>query len=183
MSRPAKALIRKAIAQRLDGVTDLAVVSVVGVDGQTNNRLRGELRSRGIGLMVVNNAMASDAMKQMGLGEAASLLDGACAVAWGGESVVAVVREFLDRRKDIPALQVKGAYMEGELFGPERVGELSKYPTHGEALSRLSGAVTSAGANLVGALIGPGGVVAGILKGLEESLGEDAAAGEVAAGE
>jgi len=178
MSRPAKELIQKEIAKRLDGVKDLAVVSVMGVDGKTNNALRRELRAKGIGLMIVNNAMASKAMGQLGLDGAVGLLEGPCAVAWGGESIVDVVREFLGRGKDVPTLTVKGAYMEGELFGPDRVVELSRYPTQSEALGNLARAATSPGANLAAALLAPGAVLAGILKSIEDAAGGDAADGE-----
>lgn len=177
MSKPVKNLLRKEIAKRLDGVRDVAVVSVVGIDGNTNNRLRGELLEKGIRVMVVKNAMGRQAFEDMGLGPAAHLLNGPCAIAFGGESVVDIVREIV--AKAIPELKVKGAYMEGEVFGPERVDELSKYPTRAEALGNISCAATSPGANLVGALIGPGGVIAGILKTLEER-GEGGEAAEVA---
>ncbi len=178
MSRSAKELMQKEIAKRLDGVTDLAIVSVVGVDGKTSNALRGELRAKGIGLMVVNNAMAFKALGQLGLDDMAGLLEGPCAVAWGGESIVDVVREFIDRSKDVPALKVKGACMEGELFGPDRVVELSKYPTQSEALGNLARVATSPGANLAAALLGPGAVLAGILKSIEDAAGGDAADAE-----
>ncbi len=168
MSKPVKKLMEREIGSRLDGVQDLAVVSVVGVDGVTNNNFRGELLEKGIKVMVVKNAMAKRAFAQVGLADAADLLEGPCALAFGGESVVAVVREFLDRKKEIPALEVKGAYMEGEVFGPDRVVELSKYPTLSEALGNLSRAVTSPGSNLAGAVVGPGGIIASIVKTIEE---------------
>jgi len=168
MSKPIKQLLRKEIAKRLDGVQDIAVVSVVGIDGNANNRLRGELLEKGIRVTVVKNAMARQAFDDLGLAAAADLLDGPCAVAYGGDSVVDVVREILDRAKQIPELQVKGAFMEGEVYGPERVGELSRFPTRAEALGNVSGAATSPGSKLAGALIGPGSVISGILKTLED---------------
>ncbi|NLF33028.1 MAG: 50S ribosomal protein L10 [Planctomycetes bacterium] len=180
MSKPVKNLIRKEIGRRLEGVSDVAVVSVIGIDGNTNNRLRGELLDKGIHVMVVKNSMARQAFEDLGLGAAGDLLDGPCAVAYGAESVVDVVREILDRAKQIPELSVKGAYMDGEVFaGPARVAELSKFPTRIEALGKLSGAALGPGSKLAGALIGPGGVIAGILKALEErgeSTGQSAEA-------
>lgn len=168
MSKPVKNLVRKEIAKRLDGVQDVAVVSVTGIDGNTNNRLRGALLEKGIRVMVVKNAMARQAFEDMGIAPAGALLDGPCAVAYGGESVVDMVREVLDRARDIPELQVKGAYMDGEVYGLDRVKELSKYPTRTEAMGNLAWAATSPGARLAGALIGPGGLIAGILKTLGE---------------
>ena len=168
MSKPVKNLIRKELARRLEGVNDLAVVSVVGIDGNTTNALRGELLAKDIRVVVVKNAMARQAFEDMGMAAVSELLEGPCALAYGGESVVDVVREIFNRARDIPALHVKGACMEGELFGPDRVAELSKYPTRSEAIGRLSRAATSPGANLVAAAIGPSAVLAGILKKLSE---------------
>ncbi len=172
MSKPVKSLLRKEMTRRLEGVKDLAIVGVVGVDGNTNNTLRGELLEKGIHVVVVKNAMARQAFEDLGIGDASVLLDGPCAVAFGGESVVDVVREILSRHKAIPQLVVKGAYMEGEIFGAERVEELSKYPTRSEALGNISGAAMSPGAKLLGAITGPGAVLAGLLKAIEEKQDE-----------
>ncbi|MFW6154535.1 MAG: 50S ribosomal protein L10 [Planctomycetota bacterium] len=169
MSKPVKSLLRKEFGRRLEGVTDMAVVSVIGIDGNTNNRLRGELLDKGIHVMVVKNAMARQAFNDLGIGAVGELLDGPCAVAYGADSVVDVVREIVGRAREIPELSVKGAYMDGELYaGPERVEQLSKFPTRGEALGKLAGAARGPGAKIAGALIGPGGVIAGVLKALEE---------------
>ena len=180
MSKPVKNLIRKEIGRRLEGVTDVTVVSVIGIDGNTSNRLRGELLAKGIHVMVVKNAMARQAFDDLGIGAAGKLLDGPCAVAYGAESVVDVVREIIGRAREIPELSVQGAYMDGEVFaGPVRVEALSKFPTRIEALGKLAGAALGPGGKLAGALIGPGGVIAGILKALEErgeSAGESAEA-------
>lgn len=181
MSKNVKSLLRKEIINRLDGVQDLAVVSVVGVDGVTNNRLRGELDQKGIRLLVVKNAMARQALAELKLEKAGELLTGPSALAFGGESVVDVVRELMDKAKAIPQLQVRGALMEGETFGPERVEELSKYPTRIEALGRLSAIATAPGSKLVGAVMGPGSVIAGLLKAIEEKAAPSGESAEGAA--
>lgn len=172
MSKPVKKLIRKEIADRLDGVEELAVVSVVGIGGNATNRLRGELLEKGIRVLVVQNAMARQALAEQGLGDAAKLLDGPSALAIGGESVVDVAREIKARTKDFPALKFRGAMMEGALFGPDSLDELASYPTRPEALGKVVGAVLGAGGGLVGSILGPGRVIAGLLKSLEESKGD-----------
>jgi large subunit ribosomal protein L10 len=168
MSKTIKKLLREEVTRRLEGVKDLAVVGVVGIDGVTNNRMRGELQKKGIDVMVVKNAMARQAFAELGLKGADDLLDGPCALAFGGESLVDLVREMFDRTRTVPKLVVKGAYMEGEVFGPDRIEALSKYPTRIEALGRLSSIVMSPGAKLVGAVVGPGAILAGILKTIQE---------------
>src|SRR5690242_6802623 len=112
MSKRVKNLLRKEIVERLEGVKDLAVVGLIGIDAITTNKFRGQLREKGIHVVVVKNAMARQAFKELGMGSAVGLLDGACALAYGGESLVDVVREVLDKGKTIPKLAVKGAFME-----------------------------------------------------------------------
>ena len=183
MSKPIKQLIRKEIAGRLGDINEVAIVSVIGIDGNTNNQLRRDLLAKGIQVSVVKNSLARQAFEDMGIGAAGDLLTGPCAVAFGGESIVDVVREILDRAKKIPALAVKGAYMDGEVFGPERVVELSQYPTRVEAQGRLATAALSPGGKLVGAILGPGSVIAGILKAIEEKHDDAGAAPEAPAAE
>jgi large subunit ribosomal protein L10 len=128
--------------------------------------------------MVVKNSLARQAFRELGLDAAADLLDGPCAVAWGGDGVVSVVRELLDIHKESPALTVKAAVLEGEPFGPERVEELSKFPTRPEAIATVVSLALSPGRRLGGCLLAPGGALAGILKSIEEKQGggEEAAA-------
>lgn len=168
MSKPVKALLRKEFIRRLEGVDSMVVLSLAGVDGVANNELRRSLREQDVRLTVVKNSIARQALKEAGLESVLELVDGPCAFAIGGQSAVTVVRDLLERGRDIPALRLRGALMEGTVFGPDRVEELRWYPTHGEALSNLALLVTAAGGRLGAALTGPGGRIGGILKALED---------------
>ncbi len=168
MSKPVKSLLRKDLINRLEGVNSLAVLSLSGVDGLSANRLRRQLRTGGVSLTVVKNSVARYALREIGLESVCGLIDGPCAIAWGGESAVDIVRELLDEAKTIPTIQVKGALMEGEVFGSDRIEELSKYPTREEALATVVMLAKSAGARLAGCLLGPGGRLAGAIKGIEK---------------
>jgi len=180
MSKPIKELVRKELVSRFDGVKQMAVVGFTGVDAVTNHKIRGRLHAKNIEMTVVKNSLARQAFKAVGLEVAGEMLDGPCAVAYGADSVITVVRELLDIKKDVPNLEVKSALLDGDVFGAERIEELSKFPTREEAIAQVVGCVLSAGANLAGCLIGPGGQIASILKTLEEKQG-DAAKEEAAA--
>ncbi|HET6430460.1 MAG TPA: 50S ribosomal protein L10 [Phycisphaerae bacterium] len=182
MSKPVKALLRKELAGRLQGVDSLVVFSLSGVAGTETNKLRNTLRAKDIRVSVVKNSVARQAMEDVGLLAVSVLLDGPSALAIGGEGVVATVRELLAARKELPSLTVRGALMEGEVFGPDRVEELSRYPTREEALGSIVMLARSPGARLVGALLGPGGRISGALKTLAEGgeEGEGAEGGEAA---
>jgi large subunit ribosomal protein L10 len=175
MSRPVKALLRKDLVGRLKGAKSLAVLSLTGVDGASNNQLRRGLRGQAIHLTVVKNSVARQALVELGLDSACALVEGPCALAYPvhpeGVEVVAIVRFLLEQGKHIPALTVRGALMDGEVFGPERVEALSKYPTRAEAISRLAALLLSPGGRLAGILLAPGGRLASALKTVEERAG------------
>jgi len=168
MSKPVKALLRKELAGRLRGVESLVVFSLSGVSGTANNELRNSLRAKDVQVTVVKNSIAKQALEDVGLSMVSVLLDGPSALAIGGEGAVSTVRDLLEARKDLPTLTVRGAVMEGEVFGPDRVEELSNYPTREEALGNIVMLAGSPGARLGGALRGPGGRISGAVKTIEE---------------
>jgi len=168
MSRPVKELLRKDMSRRLAGVNSLALVAFTGVDANSARQVRSRLRQRQIRMFVVKNSIARQAFREMGLPAAADLLDGPTAVAYGSDSVVSIVRELLEMGKEVPALGVKGAVMEGEGYGPDQIEALSKYPTRDEAIGRVAGLAIAPGRRLAGCLVGPGGRVAGLIKAVED---------------
>ena len=168
-------MIRKELTERFTEVGSVAICGFTGLDSENTYAMRGRLAEKDIKITVVKNSLAKQAFKQVGLDAASDLLDGPCAVAYGSDSIVSVVRELLEIGKDAPALTVKGAILDGEVFaGESDVKRLSKFPTRDEALGQLVGCIVSAGSNLSGCLVGPAGQIAGILKAIEEKA-EDAA--------
>lgn len=168
MSRLIKELLRKELRKRFEGVTSLAVVGFTGLDAVTTNRLRNRLLEKDIALTVVKNSLAKQVFKELDLAQAAGLLEGPCAIALGVDpekvGVVTVVRELLLAGKDAPSLTVKAALLEGEVFGPEKIEELSRFPTRDEAIGGIVTCALSPARKLAGCLIGPGAAIAGAIK-------------------
>ncbi len=182
MSKPVKQLIRKDLISRLHGTDSLAVVGFTGVDANDTNRIRGRLIEKEMRMTVVKNSIARQAFSQLGIEPASDLLDGPCALVYGGESVVNVVRELLDIGREVDNFTVKGALLEGQPFGPDRVEELSNFPTRDEALGRVVSCILSGGSKLSAAMLGPGSALASILKQIEEDGGGPKASGETDGG-
>ena len=189
MSKPVKEMMRTQLVGQLDGVDAVAVVDLTGIDANTTNQIRHRLTEKSIRLSVVKNSMARHAFKQVGLDDAIGLLDGPCALAWGGESIISVVRELRDIRKEVEQLGLKGALLDGDVYGAERMEELANYPTREEAIAQVLQAVLSPGANLASCLIAPGGAIAALIEAIEEQSdgGEEVGDGDapvpVAAGD
>ena len=181
MSKPIKELVKKELLKRFEGMDSLAVVGFTGLDAIATNKIRGRLRQKNINMTVVKNSIAKRAFGDLGISGASGMLEGPCAVAYGADSVVTVVRELLDIGKDSPKLTVKAAFLEGEIFPAERIEELSKFPTRPEAIGRVVSCILSSGKKLAACIIGPGSKVASILKTIEEKAPSEPAPAEAAA--
>ena len=73
MSKYVKNLIADDLRGRLEGVDDALLVDVIGIDANATVRLRADLRSKGIKLMVIKNSLAKRATEGSALAPA---LDG-----------------------------------------------------------------------------------------------------------
>jgi ribosomal protein L10 len=183
MSKLVKDLITQDISRRLEGVTDCLLVNVVGMDANSTVNLRRDLRQKGIHLLVVKNSLARRACEGVSLAPAFTGVKGTTAVVWGAEDFVALAKEINKLAQDdtIKGFEARGGVLDGEQLTPDKIKEISKWPSRQEQLSIVSGQILSVGANLSGALLGPGGLLASQLK--EKAGGENGEPGESPAGE
>ena len=163
MSKYVKNLITDHLRERLSGVNEALLVSVIGLDANADNRLRTELQAKDINLVVVKNSLAARATAGTPLSAMFEGLTGTAAVCWGGEDVVSLAKEVTRLAKDeqFAAFEPRGGMMDGQRLSGARVAEVSRWPNRREQLSLLLGQILSPGANLVGQLTGPGAVLTG----------------------
>jgi large subunit ribosomal protein L10 len=149
---------------------------MTGTSGVDNNILRGELKKKGIRMAVVKNSLMRLALQKLEMGGASSVFEsGPCTVVYGGDSIVDVAKELVDRSKKIKTLAFKGAFVDGVAMDGEGAKALSKMPSRAELQGQVAQLILSPGSNLAGALLGPGGVIAGCVKTLIENLEKEAA--------
>ena len=172
MSKYVKGLLAKDISNRLEGVTDCVLANVIGLDANTNVALRKRLREKEIRLLVVKNSLACRATEGTALAPAFEGITGTNAVLWGAEDFVSLVKEVEDLNKDeaFEDFKTRGGIMDGEQLSPERVTEISKWPSRAEQLSLLVGQILGPGSQLVAQLTGPGSALASQVK---EKAGEE----------
>jgi large subunit ribosomal protein L10 len=176
MSKQVKELLTRDFSARLAGVEDALLVNVIGMNANQTVVLRRQLREKNIQLLVVRNALARRATEGTPLASALSDIEGNLAFVWGAEDFVTLAKEIskLNDDKEFAAFQTRGGVMDGERLSPERVKEISKWPSRQEQLSLLVGQVLSPGAQLVGAIVGPGGALASQIKQKAEEDSSDA---------
>ena len=166
MSKYLKNLLSDDLKRRLDGVSDLLVVDVMGLKSNTTVELRKQLRKKKINLLVVKNSLARRATEGTALAPAFEGVEGSAAVVWGGEDIVSLAKEItrLSEDKQFDKLSAKGGVMDGAKLSAAQVKDVSKWPSRAEQLSILVGQILSPGATLCGQRLGPGGMLASQVK-------------------
>ena len=173
MSKYVKDLLSQDISNRLEGVTDCVLANVIGLDANSSVALRKRLREKEICLLVVKNSLARRATEGTALEPAFEGVNGTNAVLWGAEDFVSLVKEVEELNKDeaFEEFETRGGVMDGEQLTPERVTEISKWPSRAEQLSMLVGQILGPGSQLAAQLTGPGSALASQVK--EKAEGDE----------
>jgi large subunit ribosomal protein L10 len=181
MSKKVKSLIEKETAARLEGIEAVAVLNPRGIGAIANNQIRRRLREKNMRMTVVKNTLAARATANSKLKGFEKLLEGPSALVYGqGVGISAIARALLDEKKTLDALELRGAFFDGEIYeGEKGIDKASKLPTREEAIGNVIAAILGPGKKIAGALKGPGGTLGALLKTIEEKGGA-AAGGEAA---
>lgn len=180
MSKYVKELVTQHLRQRLDGVEDLLLVDVIGLNSSGTSELRKRLRAANVNLLVVKNSLARRATEGTRLAPAFDGATGSMAICWGSEDIVALARTITKLAGDklFDKLQPRGGVMDGQPLAAEEVAKVSKWPSRDEQLSILTGQILGPGRRLAAQLIGPGGKLASQVKKLAGDGGGDGGEGE-----
>ncbi|MBI3818367.1 MAG: 50S ribosomal protein L10 [Planctomycetes bacterium] len=136
-----------------------------------DRELRKALRKENVQFRVVKNRIARRALTSCMSPEAANMVKGPTALAYGNvETVIAAAKVFETARKNksTPGIEVRGGYLQGQILTTDQIKQLSGLPSKKEMLSMILGAITGTAANVpslaFSALVTPARLVAALIE-------------------
>ncbi len=181
MSKYVKDLLTKELHDRYNTLDSVLWIDMTGAGGVVTNQFRADLHTKNMRAEIVRNALFKRACGEGPLGTLADSLSGPSMLVSGGESLIDIAKVVDDWAGKIPSLSLRGAVLEGEYIGEDRVESLAKMPTKSELQGTIASIILSPGGNLAAAVLAGGSNIAGCLKTLIEKLEEGGSAGETQA--
>ncbi|MBN2455887.1 MAG: 50S ribosomal protein L10 [Sedimentisphaerales bacterium] len=179
MSKYVKGLLQTELERKVaeKAIKDFLVVSLKGVNGVDGNLMRGELKDKGIYTLVVKNSLFARALNKCQLQQAVSLFYGPCAIAYatGDVDIVSIAKEFAAWQKKIPAIEVKGAFVENSALDTEEAKKLSRMPTRKQMQGQILTLTQSPASTLLYTISSAAQLVAGYIKAVAQEAQKQAA--------
>lgn len=170
MSKFVKELLQSEFEQMIEseGIESFMVLQTKGISGNENNELRGKLKEKGMRMLVTRNSLFRKALANKGIENAGGLFEGQCTIAFGGDSIVDVAKEMVGWAKKLKPVEIKGAFVEGEVLDGDSARGLSKMATRQELQGEAVMLAASPGRRVAGCIAGPAGIIAGCIKAIAD---------------
>ena len=138
-----KQAIVAELTEKLQGTAGGVLVDYKGITVAEDTALRAEMRKNGVEYAVVKNTLTRFAVKNAGLEELSSVLEGTTSLAISAEDPVAPARIINDFAKKMNGekFTIKAGFVDGKVIGVDEVKALADLPSKEVLLSMLLSAM------------------------------------------
>ena len=137
LSRQQKEQLVESYQEGLATAPHVLLMDYKGVTVTQDTELRRRIREAGASYEVVKNRLVLRAIGGQALEELKEGFQGPTAVAFCQEDPVRLAKAVVDFAKDVPAVELKGGLVEGQLVAAAEVEEIARLPSREELLSKL----------------------------------------------
>lgn len=150
--QPSKAQAIEEAKKVLSEYKDFIFVEYRGLTVEQISKLRHSLREKNSQFKVIKNNFARVAFDEMKNDAVAQYLSGPTAIAMIKEEANESAKVLFDFAKETPALVVKGAWVEDELYDAAKIEAFAKLPGKKQLIAMLMSAINGPARKLAGTL-------------------------------
>lgn len=137
MNRDDKAQAISEFAEGIGKATNAFLIDFKGITVPQVTELRKQVRESGSDYVVVKNTLALIAVKDSPLKALSAQFTGMTAVAYNATDAVALAKALTKFAKDVPAVQFKGALLNGQAVPASEIQNIANLPTREELVAKL----------------------------------------------
>ena len=131
-----------------DGAKSAVAVKYLGINVETDTKMRKELRENGVSYKVFKNTLIKRAAAGSDFEKLDSVLEGSTALAVSKTDATAPARIIAKYVKDTKNIvELKGGIVEGEFYDAKAIAQIADIPSREVLLGRLLGSMQSPVAN------------------------------------
>ena len=150
--QPAKVEAIANVKTVLEGYNDYIFADYRGLTVEQITELRKQLRAKDCQFKVMKNNFVKVAFDEMKIENMAEYLAGPTAIALLKDDPNEVAKILFEFSKEAPALQVKGAYIEKEIYDAAKIEAFSKLPGKKQLIAMLMSAINGPAQKLAATL-------------------------------
>lgn len=153
MTKTEKNQVISEVTEKIKNANSIYITDFSGLTVEKSTDLRNRFRAAGVDYIVVKNTLAKRSFEAVGGYDGLfQSLKNETAIAFGHNDPSAparIMKEFL-RNSEKP--QLKAAYIDGEVFGADKLEYLASLPTKEQLIARALGSINAPASNLVGVM-------------------------------
>jgi large subunit ribosomal protein L10 len=161
------------LKEQFTAAPDLIFSDFRGMSFPQMTELRAKLTEKGTAYRVVRNSFARIAMKEVGLPDASTWLEGPTALAFLGKDPSPAAKVMVDYTKLAP-LKIKGGLISGKLFSARDMEALSRLPGRNDLIAMLMGTMNAPLRNMMYAMNGVASKLVRTLAAVADKMGKEA---------